>query len=99
MIEIQNLTKTFTDGTNHKTILENVSLKIGSDISIAITGESGSGKSTLLSILATLDKPDSGTVLFNSRDITQFTEQQADQFRREEIGIVFQQFNLIDCFR
>lgn len=97
MIELQNLTKTFTDGANQKTILSNVTLHIGSGTSIAITGESGSGKSTLLSIMATLEKPDSGRVAFNQQDITQFSEKQADQFRREQIGIVFQQFNLIDC--
>lgn len=63
---------------------------------ISIMGESGSGKTTLLNILSTLEKPTSGTVLLNSEDITAIKDQEVSIFRREHLGFVFQDFNLLD---
>ena len=63
---------------------------------MAIMGESGSGKTTLLNILATLDKPTGGSVLLGGRDITQISESRLAQFRRDNLGFVFQDFNLLD---
>ena len=61
-------------------------------------GESGSGKTTLLNILASLDKPTSGEVLLNGKDITRIKEKEISQFRRKNLGFVFQDFNLLDTF-
>lgn len=97
MIDIRNLTKSFIDGGHKKTVLEELSLSVSKGQSAAITGESGCGKSTLLNILASLDSPDSGSVLVNNQDLTRFSESNADQYRQRDIGIVFQQYNLIDC--
>jgi putative ABC transport system ATP-binding protein len=75
--------------------LRGVDLRIDEPGFYAIMGQSGSGKSTLLHLLAALDKPDSGTIELNGRAIQDLTEREATLFRRREIGIVFQQFNLI----
>lgn len=96
MIQIRSLSKTFVDGIQSKTVLDNLDLSVHSGTSIALTGESGSGKSTLLNILATLDKADSGQVIVDSQNVAEFTEKQADQFRKQKIGMVFQKYNLID---
>ena len=61
-------------------------------------GESGSGKTTLLNILAALDKPTSGSVRLNGKDITALKEKEISAFRRENLGFVFQDFNLLDTF-
>lgn len=97
MIVIEKLKKEFTDGETSKTILDSVSVQVAKGESIAITGESGSGKSTLLNILASLEKPDQGSAIVGSTDITSMSEKQADTYRRKNLGIIFQQYNLIDC--
>lgn len=65
---------------------------------VAIMGESGSGKTTLLNILAALDRPTSGTVLLDGKDISAIRENQLAAFRRDQLGFVFQDFNLLDTF-
>lgn len=97
MITIRDLTKSFVDGGQRKAILKGLSLSVPAGQSVAITGESGCGKSTLLNVLASLDTPDEGSIIVNDEEITEFTETQADHYRRQAIGIVFQQYNLIDC--
>lgn len=97
MINVSNLVKSHKDGPNTHKVLDGASFQISKGESLAVTGESGSGKSTLLHLVATLDKPDSGSITVNDQDVTQFSERQADNFRRAQIGIVFQRFNLIDC--
>jgi putative ABC transport system ATP-binding protein len=103
VFHIKKLTKSYTDAGEKRTILNNVSLIIAAGDSISIQGASGSGKSTLLHLLAALDKPDAGSIelsnakLNNDSDITQFSEKQADNYRRFQVGLIFQKFNLIDC--
>jgi putative ABC transport system ATP-binding protein len=65
---------------------------------LAIMGESGAGKTTLLNILAALDRPSSGTVLLNGQDVTKISEREISAFRRDHLGFVFQDFNLLDTF-
>ena len=65
---------------------------------MAIMGESGSGKTTLLNILAALDKPTGGEVLLNGRNIVEIREKEISAFRRDNLGFVFQDFNLLDTF-
>lgn len=98
MLKINALHKTITNGDMVQPILTGVDLAVAQGESLAITGDSGSGKSTLLNILARFDVPDSGAIYFNQQDILSFYESQADNFRKSQIGFVFQQFNLIDCF-
>jgi putative ABC transport system ATP-binding protein len=78
--------------------LKNVSFTAEEGEYVAIMGESGSGKTTLLNILAALDKPTSGTVLLDGRDLTKLKEKEIATFRRDNLGFVFQDFNLLDTF-
>ncbi|HFJ5520445.1 TPA: ABC transporter ATP-binding protein [Enterococcus faecium] len=100
LLQVQNLKKTYTNrfGGNKVTALSSVSFAVNSGEYIAIMGESGSGKTTLLNILAALDRPTNGKVLLNDQDIVQIKEKEISKFRREHLGFVFQDFNLLDTF-
>lgn len=78
--------------------LTDVSFTVDEGEYVAIMGESGSGKTTLLNILAALDRPTSGTVLLDGKDISAIRENQLAAFRRDQLGFVFQDFNLLDTF-
>ena len=80
------------------TALSNVNFTVDAGEYVAIMGESGSGKTTLLNLLATLDTPTEGTILLNGKDVSTLKEAQAADFRREHLGFVFQEFNLLDTF-
>jgi putative ABC transport system ATP-binding protein len=97
MIEVSGLVKQITDGHSNKSILDNLEFHLKAKQSVAISGDSGSGKSTLLNILAALDNSDKGQVKVAGLALDTMSEAQADQFRKKHLGIVFQQFNLIDC--
>nr|WP_255596826.1 ABC transporter ATP-binding protein [Cognatishimia sp. MH4019] len=75
--------------------MREVSLSLDAGASLALTGESGSGKSTLLTLVAGLDAPDSGAIRFQNHDLTQMDDAARADLRRGEIGVIFQQFNLI----
>ncbi|WP_086315173.1 hypothetical protein A5821_002610 [Enterococcus sp. 7F3_DIV0205] len=94
---IQKIYQTRFSG-NQVTALKDVSFQVEEGEYIAIMGESGSGKSTLLNILATLDMPTNGTVTLNGKNITEIPEGKLAAFRRENLGFVFQDFNLLDNF-
>ena len=100
ILEVKSLKKVYTTrfGANQVTALQNVSFSVERGEYVAIMGESGSGKTTLLNILAALDKPTSGSVLLDGKDITQIPEDQMAEFRRDNLGFVFQDFNLLDTF-
>lgn len=100
ILEVKGLKKVYTTrfGSNQVTALRNVNFSIEEGEYVAIMGESGSGKTTLLNILAALDKPTSGSVLLNGKDITKISEKQIAKFRRNNLGFVFQEFNLLDTF-
>jgi putative ABC transport system ATP-binding protein len=97
MIHISALCKEMVDGDTVKTILHNLDLSLAAGQSLAISGDSGSGKSTLLHIIAALDRADSGAITVADIDLQNISTPQADDFRKRQLGIVFQQFNLIDC--
>lgn len=97
MIHVNGLVKQITDGHSHKSILDELDFHLEAKQSVAISGESGSGKSTLLHILAALDNADRGVIKVAGLALNTMSEVQADQFRKKHLGIVFQQFNLIDC--
>ena len=100
MLEVSHLKKVYTTrfGGNQVEALRNVSFTVEQGKYTAIMGESGSGKTTLLNILAALDKPTGGTVLLDGKDLTQIKESQIAAFRRDNLGFVFQDFNLLDTF-
>ncbi len=100
LLEVKNLKKIYTTrfGGNQVEALKNVNFSVEKGEYIAIMGESGSGKTTLLNILAALDKPTSGTVLLSGDNLTLIKEKDISAFRRDNLGFVFQDFNLLDTF-
>lgn len=100
ILEVNNLKKVYTTrfGGNHVQALINVSFSVEEGEYVAIMGESGSGKTTLLNILAALDKPTGGEVILNGENLTEIKEKEISAFRRENLGFVFQDFNLLDTF-
>ncbi|MCI8317317.1 MAG: ABC transporter ATP-binding protein [Lachnospiraceae bacterium] len=100
ILAVNNLKKTYTTrfGGNQVKALTNVSFQVESGEYVAIMGESGSGKTTLLNILAALDKPTGGTVLLEGQDLSRIREADKAAFRRDNLGFVFQDFNLLDTF-
>lgn len=100
LLAVKNLKKIYTTrfAGNKVEALSNISFSIEEGEYVAIMGESGSGKSTLLNILASLDKPTSGEVLLKGRKISSMKDSDLASFRREHLGFVFQDFNLLDTF-
>lgn len=100
ILEVNNLEKIYTTrfGGSNVQALRNVSFSVEAGEYVAIMGESGSGKTTLLNILAALDRPTRGKVLLEGRDITSISEKELSAFRRNNLGFVFQDFNLLDTF-
>lgn len=100
MLEVKNIKKIYTTrfGGTKVEALKNVSFEAQKGEYIAIMGESGSGKTTLLNILASLDKATEGTVLLDGKDFSGIKEAHIAQFRRDNLGFVFQDFNLLDTF-
>jgi len=100
LLEVSNLKKVYTTrfGGNPVQALSNVSFTVEKGEYVAIMGESGSGKTTLLNILAALDKPTAGEVLLNGKSIISIREKEISAFRRDNLGFVFQDFNLLDTF-
>ena len=96
MIKTVNLTKVFRTDEVETTALNNVNFSINPGEFCAIMGPSGCGKSTLLNILGLLDNPTGGEYFFNGAEVSKFTERQRARMRKENIGFVFQNFNLID---
>lgn len=96
MIKTVNLTKVFRTDEVETTALNNVSFNINPGEFVAIMGPSGCGKSTLLNILGLLDNPTGGEYYFNDAEVSRFNERQRARMRKENIGFVFQNFNLID---
>lgn len=98
ILEVQNLRKIYTTrfGGNQVEALRNVSFSVEEGEYVAIMGESGSGKTTLLNILAALDKPTGGKVKLKGRELTSVPERELAVFRRQNLGFVFQDFNLLD---
>lgn len=100
LLEAKNIRKVYATrfGSNQVQALTDVSFTVDEGEYVAIMGESGSGKTTLLNILAALDRPTSGTVLLDGKDISAIRENQLAAFRRDQLGFVFQDFNLLDTF-
>jgi len=100
VLKVENVQKIYTSrlGSNRVEALKNVSFFVEEGEYVAIMGESGSGKTTLLNILAALDKATSGKVFLHDKDLGLIKEKNIAAFRRENLGFVFQDFNLLDTF-
>ncbi len=92
---LQNVKKGFKQGESRIDVLQGLNVEIGDGAVVSIVGQSGSGKSTLLSILAGLERSDSGEIIVGGKDISKLTEQELTKFRAENISIVFQQYHLV----
>jgi putative ABC transport system ATP-binding protein len=95
VIEAKELSKIYGSGENRVVALDKAGLKIGQGDFISIIGPSGSGKSTLLHLLSGLDRPTSGSLTYDGKDIYSFHDKELSAFRRRRIGFIFQQFNLL----
>jgi len=95
MLRIRGLSKAYATAQGPLAVLQGVDLAVEQGASLALMGESGSGKSTLLHLVAGLDHADSGAIEVAGRDLCQMSEVQLAAWRRQEIGLIFQQFNLI----
>ena len=100
VLEVRNLKKIYRTrfGGNQVQALKNVNFSVEDGEYTAIMGESGSGKTTLLNILAALDRPTKGTVLLDGKDMAKIRDKELSAFRREKLGFVFQEFQLLDTF-
>ncbi len=95
IIELQDIRKTYYMGSNTLDVLKGVSLKIERNEYVALMGPSGSGKSTLMNILGCLDTPSAGNYILNGKDVSKMPDDDLAEVRNNEIGFVFQQFNLL----
>ena len=98
LLEVKNLKKVYTTrlGGNKVQALDNVNFSVEQGEYVAIMGESGSGKTTLLNIMASLDRPTAGQVILSGRDMAEIRQKDLCAFRRDNLGFVFQDFNLLD---
>lgn len=100
VLEVENVKKIYRPrfGGNQVQALSSVSFSVEEGEYVAIMGESGSGKSTLLNIMAALDKPTEGEVYLDGKPLSKVKEKTLSEFRRDNLGFVFQEFNLLDTF-
>ena len=95
-IKIQNLTKSYNFGKNKIEVLKGINTELPLGKLITLMGPSGSGKTTLLNVIATIDEVSSGHIYLNGKDLTEINKKEIGRFRRENLGFIFQDFNLID---
>ncbi|BAZ10255.1 ABC transporter ATP-binding protein [Calothrix sp. NIES-4071] len=95
LIQIKNLRKEFEEGASTRTVIHDLNIEFSEGEFIVLLGQSGSGKSTLLNLISGIEKPTAGTVLIKNTAITELTERACTLFRRDNIGFIFQFFNLI----
>lgn len=96
LLEIENVTKYFGNGDAVSKALNGVSFFMEKGEFTAVMGASGSGKSTLLNVIATIDRPSSGNIRLEGRDLAEMKEQELAAFRRDRLGFIFQDYNLLD---
>ena len=96
VLKVNNLKKYYGNNTNITKALNNISFTVNDNEFLAIMGASGSGKTTLLNTISTIDTVTSGNIIINGIDITNLNEEELSNFRKENLGFVFQDFNLLD---
>lgn len=95
MIEVKDIRKSYGENESRFQVLKGISLRIADGDFVAILGASGSGKSTLLNVISGLEAPDSGAVFYDEKDITAFSDRELTEFRKDNIGFIFQQYYLL----
>ena len=95
MIAVSDLVKSYGNGENKNQVLKGISLQIAEGEFAVILGASGSGKSTFLNVISGLERPDSGSVVYGTSDITELSDGELTQFRKDNIGFIFQQYYLL----
>jgi len=96
IIDVKHLTKTYGTRFNQTKVLDNVSFSVDQGEFVGIMGPSGAGKTTLMNILSSISLPTMGSVYIDGKDITRMKENELSDFRRQKIGFIFQDFNLLD---
>ena len=96
ILSVKNLSKTYKQGESSVKVLSDLNLEVAKGETVAILGQSGSGKSTFLSLLSGLDSADEGSISITNHEITKLDEKQLAKFRGENVGIIFQQFHLMN---
>ncbi len=96
MLKVINLKKDFKTNKNTFRIIKDISLEVKDGEFISIMGPSGAGKTTLLNLISTVDKPTSGSIYYGSKNINEMKNKELSRFRRENIGFIFQDYNLLD---
>jgi putative ABC transport system ATP-binding protein len=96
LIELRNLTKTYREGDTRRTVLEDINARLATEETVVLLGRSGSGKTTLLNLISGIDLPTRGRILYNDTNLTDLSARERTLFRRQNIGFIFQSFNLID---
>ncbi|MCH5163831.1 MAG: ABC transporter ATP-binding protein [Clostridiales bacterium] len=95
MIEVTNIYKSYGTSNNRLKVLNDISLKVESGDFVVILGASGSGKSTLLNVISGLERPDSGSIKYDDKEITSLSDGELTKLRRDEVGFIFQQYYLL----
>ena len=95
LIVLQGVTKTYRQGAEQVKALQDIDLEIADGEFVAVTGKSGCGKSTLLHVIGGLEGVSAGSILFRGKNLSRFNEEQLTHYRRDQVGIVFQSFNLM----
>lgn len=98
MVELKNVSKYYNNSGNITVALQNINLRFGKNEIVAITGESGSGKSTLLNIICGIDNYDDGEIYFNGNETSYFDQKDLDNFRRNNVAFIYQNYNIIDSY-
>ncbi|MDX1950955.1 MAG: ABC transporter ATP-binding protein [Verrucomicrobiota bacterium] len=98
LLRITNLKKSYAAGSEARQVIDIPEFNLGSEEQVALAGSSGSGKTTLLNLIAGIILPDSGTIEINGREISSLSELARDRFRAENMGYVFQTFNLLQGY-
>lgn len=98
MIELKNVSKYYSQENNVTLGLRNINVKLNNNEFIAITGESGSGKTTFLNVVSGIDTYEEGELLFNGEETSYFSTEDFEKYRKENIGFIFQNYNLIDSY-
>lgn len=96
ILEVKNIEKYYGNKSNLTKAIDNINFNVGSGEFIGIMGASGSGKTTLLNCISTIDRVTAGRIIINGKDITKLKGNNLNKFRREELGFIFQDFNLLD---
>ena len=96
VLEVKNIEKYYGNKSNLTKAIDNISFTVEKGEFVGIMGASGSGKSTLLNVISTIDRVTAGHIMVNSEDITKLKGNKLNKFRREELGFIFQDFNLLD---